>query len=79
MPSYQADVVPILQRACIPCHSATGIAGYDESTYAKVYPQRSAILDQVNACLMPPAGSPQLTTQERIALLGWLVCNAPND
>jgi hypothetical protein len=78
-PSYQNDVVPILKRDCLTCHGPNGIAGYDESTYTAVFNQRAPILDQVSACLMPQSGSPQLTTAERVALLGWLVCGAPNN
>jgi hypothetical protein len=79
LPSYQVDVAPILQRDCIPCHGPSGAAGYDETSYSQVYDQRGAILSQVSACLMPSVGSPQLTIPERLALLDWLVCGAPDN
>jgi hypothetical protein len=33
----------------------------------------------VHACLMPPATSPQPPETDRVALLGWLVCGAPDN
>jgi uncharacterized membrane protein len=78
MPHYNADVLPILQRDCIPCHGP-GTGGKDESTYALVSGQRSPILDQVGLCLMPLPGSPQLTDEERFLLLAWLVCGAQDN
>jgi len=78
-PSYASVVQPILQEACIPCHSASGTAGYVETSYEDVYNQRSPILDQVYDCLMPPTNGPQLTSAQRVALTGWLECGAPNN
>jgi hypothetical protein len=78
-PSYATDIVPILQQACIGCHSAAGTAGYDETSYADVYAQRSPMLDQVSGCLMPPANGPQLSAAQRIALTAWLECGAPDN
>lgn len=78
MPSYEHDVVPIMQRDCIPCHS-TNTGGKDESTYDLASGQKSSILFQVNDCLMPPSGSPQLSPQDRNTLLDWIECGAPNN
>jgi uncharacterized membrane protein len=77
MPTYSEDVLPIMQRDCIPCHS-TNTGGKDESTYDLASGQKSSILFQVDDCLMPPSGSPQLTADERNTLLGWIECGAPN-
>jgi hypothetical protein len=79
MPSYKTDVQPILATYCVTCHSPSGCCGYNEVTYAEVSAQASSILDQVYDCDMPPIGSPMLTTQERLTLLGWLVCKAPDN
>ena len=78
-PSYRSDVLPILSESCTYCHSPTGIGGYSETTYAEVYQQRSAILDQVYSCLMPPASYGPLTAGQRETLLAWLVCDAPDN
>jgi hypothetical protein len=80
VPSYRSDIEPLLgQAGCTFCHSPTGIGGYSEVTYGEVYQQRSAILDQVYGCLMPPASYRPLSTEQRKALLDWLVCGAPNN
>ncbi len=90
-PSYKTDVVPIIQGYCYPCHGPGGIeqAAFDYTTYQGVYASRSAILDQVYSCVMPPTagesipgvdgGSPSLTLDARVKLLGWLVCEAPDN
>jgi hypothetical protein len=80
IPSYKNDVAPIFAMHCTLCHSPTGIAANaPETTYADVFAQASPILDQVYQCGMPPAGYPTLTTPERLTLLSWLVCNAPDN
>jgi hypothetical protein len=78
-PSYATEILPIFQQACLGCHSPSGTAGYDESSYAKVFAQRSAILDQVNDCMMPPLNGPVLTAAQRVAMTAWLECGAPNN
>ena len=77
LPTYD-DVSPILVRDCVPCHG-TNTGGKDESSYPLVFGQRSAILYQVGSCLMPLAGSPQLSATERTTLLTWLVCGAQDN
>jgi hypothetical protein len=79
IPSYKNDVAAIFTAHCTLCHSPTGVAGMSMTTYADVDAQLSAIFDQVYMCEMPPIGYPPLTTQERLALLGWLVCHAPDN
>jgi mono/diheme cytochrome c family protein len=78
-PSYASEVLPIFQQACIPCHSPSGTAGYDESSYADIFGQRSPILDQVNGCEMPPVNGPVMTSAQRVAMTAWLECGAPNN
>jgi hypothetical protein len=78
-PSYASEILPIFQEACIPCHSPSGTAGFDETSYAAIYSQRSPILDQVYDCLMPPTNGPQLSSAQRVALTAWLECGAPNN
>jgi mono/diheme cytochrome c family protein len=79
-PSYARDVAPILAAKCVVCHGPGGVeATRDLSTYDHVHTQRSSVLDQVHACMMPPAGGEALTAAERATLLGWLVCGAPQN
>ncbi|HET6982969.1 MAG TPA: hypothetical protein VFI53_12560 [Myxococcaceae bacterium] len=79
-PSYQTTVAPIINLRCVTCHSPGGQeASRPLQTYSQVYSERSAVLNQVYACNMPPGSAAQPTEQEREALLGWLVCGAPQN
>ena len=80
-PGYDAAVLPLLAHRCWGCHGDGGIEvnQHDLGTYDGVFRQRSAVLNQVYGCLMPPSDAAALTPDERAALLGWLVCGAPNN
>ncbi len=80
-PSYARDIVPILERRCFACHADGGIETkkHDFGSYDAVFAQRSPILNQVYACLMPPPDASALMPDERAGLLGWFVCHAPNN
>lgn len=80
-PSYARDIQPILATRCLGCHGDGGVAQsiHDYTTYAGVLANRSAILDQVYVCAMPPPNAGAPTTGERQKLLAWLVCGAPDD
>jgi hypothetical protein len=81
-PSWDADggVSALIADHCVECHRAGGLA-FDKpfSDYAHVYQYRSAILNQVYSCYMPPPDAGTLASSERRLLLGWLVCGAPNN
>jgi len=80
-PSYQGGVSQILAAKCLTCHGAGGFAqsSRDLSSYDRIYTSRGVMLNQVYECLMPLADGGQLTPEERASLLGWLVCDAPNN
>ena len=80
-PSYASDVAPLMQARCFPCHDNGGTAGAKLlfTNYAQVFSHRQAILSQVHACRMPPAGASGLSASERATLQGWLVCHAPDN
>lgn len=79
-PSYGQDVAPIVQARCLGCHAPGGqSANIPLDSYDALHARRSQVLDQVYACRMPPAGQPQLSSDERQKLLGWLVCGAPSN
>jgi hypothetical protein len=80
-PSWQAEVSPIVARACTPCHGPGGVeAARPLATWADVYAGRRDVLDQVYSCLMPQQGTGvALTSGEQTALLQWLVCGAPDN
>ena len=80
-PSYATDVAPIFDKYCVSaCHGPGGVeAAQPLSTYAEI--QKLGI-DNVNVqvydCLMPMA-PPDPTTAERVTLLTWIVCGAPDN
>ena len=80
-PSFKADIEPLIERRCWGCHANGGVAtpAHDFSTYDDIYRQRSAMLNQVYACNMPPADAGQLTPEERASLLSWFVCKSPDN
>jgi len=79
-PSYRQTVAAVIARECTGCHAPDALqSDRDLSTYAGLYANRGAVLDQVYACNMPPAGSPSLDTADRVLLLTWLVCGSPNN
>ncbi len=80
VPSYAADIAPLLQRRCLVCHAPGGPAASRPLTsYAAVYTLRTTVLSQVYGCVMPPPGATPLTGAERASLLAWLVCKAPDN
>ena len=80
VPSYTNDVAPVIMERCLLCHAPGGQAGDKPlDTYAHLFSRRSAVLNQLAACNMPPAGEPQPTEDERLIILDWLVCGAPDN
>lgn len=80
VPSFKTTIAPIVASRCALCHSVDGSqSGHSFATYDLVYASRSAVLNQIYACNMPPAGAAQLTLDERVAVLTWLVCGSPNN
>jgi len=79
-PSYARDIAPLIQARCLECHAPGGKeSNRDLTTYDHVYANRSAVLNQVYGCAMPPAGASGLDDAQRATLLAWLVCHAPNN
>lgn len=80
-PSFADEVGAIIVSKCGPCHFEDGVAypRHDFTTYDDVYRRRSAMLNQVYACTMPPPEDGALSARERQALLAWFVCGAPDN
>ena len=83
VPSYTADVAPLVHNTCLPCHAKGGTASdRDLTTYRGIVRIESTVLSQIYSCDMPPADAgpdAALTAPERTLLLQWLVCGAPNN
>jgi hypothetical protein len=79
-PSYAQTVQPIIAKRCVSCHFAgSTLAREDLSTYAGVFANRGTVLDQVYGCIMPPSDALPLAADEKVTLMTWLVCGAPNN
>jgi hypothetical protein len=91
-PSYATDIVPILHDRCAPCHFPGGIVDnkYDFSTYAGIDDLGTAMVNELQMCLMPPflgnakygieAGTvPALSAGQLDTLVEWFECGAPNN
>jgi hypothetical protein len=79
IPTYAADVRPILERRCFACHARDGPAAeeHDFSRVDTLRAQRRRLTDAVGARAMPPAGRPPLPDAEAETLLRWAACGGP--
>jgi hypothetical protein len=73
------DVVPILQRRCVPCHSGNLAGVWPLVTYGEVADWQDVIRDDLIKCTMPPpdAGVP-MPVEETMVILDWLRCGLPD-
>jgi hypothetical protein len=80
-PSFVAEVNPIVQSVCVPCHGPGGIeSARPYLTYKDMQMNGPFVTmySQVLGCLMPQAPQ-QLTGTERERLLEWFACGEPDD
>jgi hypothetical protein len=80
--TYYADLKPIVDRRCVRCHRADGIAPFSLDSYDAVFAQRRLIEVAVGARTMPPwMAAPccaqylddwSLRDDERARLLAWV-------
>src|SRR6266496_4020938 len=74
-PTYQADVLPILQTKCNDCHTGADGGPWPLTDYQLVVDWKISILGDLECNTMPPADAGlALTSDERTTLLAWLVC-----
>jgi len=81
VPSYTADVAPILEVRCQQCHAPENNAGlWPLDNQDSVNAWADTILRQIRSCSQPPPDSGvTLTLSERQTLEAWLVCGAPDN
>ena len=79
-PSYANDIAPLIEQYCSQCHNPQGSA-FDQpiSTYSDLDQRKVDVLDEIYACEMPMSPAPQPTLAERVTLLTWFVCGAPDN
>jgi uncharacterized membrane protein len=74
-----SNVAPIFgQRCATPCHSGTPNGPWPLATYEHIFEWQNEIKARLTECAMPPPGSGvSITTEERLAILSWIECGAP--
>ena len=79
-PSFQNDVLPVLDRTCNSTCHAPGQGQWPLTTATDVSDWGSLIYADLEQCSMPPpdasAGNGNLTNAERAMILDWLACAA---
>ncbi len=77
-PSYQTDVVPLLNSSCVGCHNSTTTNGYVLDTHEDVARAQSDVAYSLSTCKMPPENCGiTLSPENRRTFLTWLSCGAP--
>ena len=81
VPSFKNDVEPIFATKCWTCHADGGVeaAQDDLGSYDAIFRLRGDELSQIYSCRMPNVGAPPLTQDERLTMMSWFVCGAPNN
>lgn len=76
-PKY-ADVAPVFAAKCATCHSGAADGPWPLADYDHVASWQGEIRSQLLSCSMPPpdAGA-SITDEERMLILTWLRCGAP--
>ena len=76
---FQQDVLPVLAKSCLGCHSEKAQAGKlnleplrDPATTATHTAIWQSVLEKVSAGAMPPPTAKPLTDAERTAVVGWI-------
>jgi hypothetical protein len=76
---HYADVAPILEKSCVPCHPGpAGAPQWPLTVYGDIAPWAGVIQDEVCGNTMPPAdGGIGIDPSDRLTILDWVQCGAP--
>jgi hypothetical protein len=76
LPTYAANVRPILERRCFKCHAGDGVAAdeHDFSRVERLRAQGRAVASEIGECAMPPSPEPAVPDAEAEVLLRWVGC-----
>lgn len=73
-----ADVKPIFDLHCTPCHNGTPGGPWPFNTYSDIVDWSAEVRGDIAFCFMPPADAGTvMTTAEKNKILDWLRCDAP--
>jgi hypothetical protein len=75
-PTY-ADIAPIVQRLCIPCHIGAADGPWPLTAYQHVADWQDIIRAAMLDCTMPPDAGFPMTRTERLTVLTWIRCGLP--
>jgi hypothetical protein len=75
---HYGDIAPILDRSCNSCHTGIGHAPWALTDYEHVSAWAEAIQQDLSMCTMPPLdGGVAMTAADRLEVLDWVQCGAP--
>jgi len=80
--SYSTHIDPIIATYCIDCHTAGGTGTGDFTSYSdlKIAADNGSLKRTVFTLKsMPPAGSPELTDEQRANIKCWVEQGAPQN
>jgi hypothetical protein len=73
-----ADVKPIFDRHCVPCHYGQLGGPWPLQSYTDIADWHDIVRDDIAFCSMPPADAGTvMTTEEKMKVLDWLRCDFP--
>jgi hypothetical protein len=73
-----ADIAPLLEHHCVPCHSGTPGGPWPLTSYKHAVDWQDIIRTSMLECTMPPAdGGGAMSNEDRLAILTWIRCGYP--
>lgn len=83
VPSFKSQVAPIIAKSCANgagCHTGKPGDPWPLTDYQEIVDWKSAFVEDIQGCTMPPADSGvPLTSDDRLVLWQWLTCGTPNN
>jgi hypothetical protein len=77
-PPRYADVAPLFQSRCVPCHYGAPGGPWPLLQYQHIADWSDIVRGMVLDCSMPPPdGGVTMTNGEREAILTWILCGLP--
>jgi hypothetical protein len=77
-PTRYADVAPLFERHCVPCHFGTPGGPWPLTSYKHAVDWQDIIRTAMLECTMPPAdGGGVMSNEDRLAILTWIRCGYP--
>jgi len=80
-PSFKGEIQPIIAARCAisGCHVTGGAAPLELTNYTQINASAKAIKNSVQARIMPPSGSIELTANQIQLIVEWVDVGSPNN